>query len=48
MANFWEMSGVKQWAVVLLGATALVTVGLYYTVFEDRSATRTAAGSARA
>jgi type IV pilus assembly protein PilO len=35
MANFGEMSGVKQWAVVV-GAAALVTVGLYYTVFKTQ------------
>jgi len=35
MANFGEMSGVKQWAVVV-GAAALVTVGLYYTVFKSQ------------
>jgi len=35
MANFGEMSGLKQWAVVV-GAAALVTVGLYYTVFKTQ------------
>ena len=35
MANFGEMSGVKQWAVVV-GAAALVTVSLYYTVFKTQ------------
>jgi type IV pilus assembly protein PilO len=35
MANFGEMSGIKQWAVVLGGA-ALVTVGLYFTVFKSQ------------
>jgi len=35
MANFGEMSGLKQWAVVV-GAAALVTAGLYYTVFKTQ------------
>lgn len=35
MANFGEMSGLKQWAVVVAGA-ALVTAGLYYTVFKTQ------------
>jgi type IV pilus assembly protein PilO len=35
MANFGEMSGIKQWAVVLGGA-ALVTAGLYFTVFKSQ------------
>jgi type IV pilus assembly protein PilO len=34
MANFGEMSGLKQWAVVVGGAV-LVTAGLYYTVFKS-------------
>jgi type IV pilus assembly protein PilO len=41
MANFGEMSGLKQWAVVVGGAV-LVTAGLYYTVFKserDQNAT---------
>jgi len=33
MANFSEMSGIKQWAVVL-AAGAVVTVALYFTVFK--------------
>jgi type IV pilus assembly protein PilO len=32
--NFGEMSGLKQWAVVVGGAV-LVTAGLYYTVFKS-------------
>ena len=35
MANFGEMSGVKQWAVLVTG-TALVTVGLYFTLFKTQ------------
>lgn len=35
MANFGEMSGLKQWAVALGGAI-LVTAGLYYTVFKSQ------------
>ncbi len=35
MANFGEMSGLKQWAAVALGA-GLVTAGLYYTVFKTQ------------
>lgn len=35
MANFGEMSGLKQWAAVVLGA-GLVTAGLYYTVFKTQ------------
>jgi len=35
MGNFGEMSGLKQWAVVVLGAL-LVTAGLYYTVFKSQ------------
>jgi len=34
--NFNELSGLKQWAVVLAGA-ALVTAALYYTVFKGQS-----------
>ena len=42
MANFGEMSGLKQWAVVLGGAV-LVTAGLYYTVFKSQRDQNTAA-----
>jgi type IV pilus assembly protein PilO len=35
MANFSEMSGIKQWGVVL-GAAVLVTVALYMTVFKSQ------------
>ena len=37
MANFNELSGVKQWAALVLGA-ALITVGLYFTVFKNQRA----------
>jgi type IV pilus assembly protein PilO len=35
MANFGDMSGLKQWAAVVLGA-GLVTAGLYFTVFKTQ------------
>jgi type IV pilus assembly protein PilO len=34
MENFGEMAGVKQWAVLVAG-TALVSVGLYFTLFKS-------------
>ncbi|MFZ0760217.1 MAG: type 4a pilus biogenesis protein PilO [Candidatus Sulfotelmatobacter sp.] len=34
--NFNELSGLKQWAAVLVGG-ALVTVALYFTVFKSQS-----------
>jgi type IV pilus assembly protein PilO len=40
--NFGEMSGLKQWAVVVGGAV-LVTAGLYYTVFKSVRDQNTAA-----
>jgi type IV pilus assembly protein PilO len=45
MANFGEMSGIKQWAVVV-GAAALITAGLYYTVFKSQRDQNTAAQTA--
>ncbi len=33
--NFGEMSGIKQWATVLVGG-ALVTAALYYTMFKNQ------------
>ena len=36
MANFSELSGLKQWGVVLAGG-AVVTVALYFTVFKSQS-----------
>ena len=35
MGNFSEMSGMKQWAVLLLGAT-LMSAALYFTVFKTQ------------
>src|SRR5581483_8132468 len=35
MANFSEMSGLKQWAVLLV-VGAVVTVGLYFTMFKSQ------------
>jgi type IV pilus assembly protein PilO len=34
--NFSELSGLKQWGALLAGA-ALLTAGLYYTVFKSKS-----------
>jgi Tfp pilus assembly protein PilO len=45
MANFGEMSGIKQWAVVVGGA-ALITAGLYFTVFKSQRDQNTAAQAA--
>jgi type IV pilus assembly protein PilO len=42
MANFGEMSGIKQWAVAL-GAAVLISAGLYYTVFKSQRDQNTAA-----
>lgn len=36
MANFSELSGIKQWATVLLGG-AIVTGALYFTMFKSQS-----------
>jgi type IV pilus assembly protein PilO len=35
MANFSEMSGIKQWGMVILGG-AVVTAALYFTVFKSQ------------
>jgi hypothetical protein len=35
MATFGELSGLKQWAVVVGGAV-LVTAGMHYTVFKSQ------------
>jgi type IV pilus assembly protein PilO len=40
--NFNEMSGLKQWAVVLV-ATMLLTVGLYFTYFKSQRDANTTA-----
>ena len=45
MANFGEMSGIKQWAVVVGGA-ALITAGLYFTMFKTQRDQNTAAQAA--
>jgi type IV pilus assembly protein PilO len=37
MANFSELSGLKQWAV-LLAVGAAITVGLYFTMFKSQQA----------
>lgn len=42
MANFSELSGIKQWGVVLVGG-ALVTTALYFTVFKSQSEKNTTA-----
>ena len=36
MANFSELSGIKQWGTVLLGG-AVVTGALYFTMFKTQS-----------
>src|SRR6266481_4929625 len=36
MANFGELSGIKQWGMVIVGG-ALVTTALYFTVFKTQS-----------
>src|SRR5215470_13132056 len=42
MANFSELSGIKQWGVVILGG-ALVTAALYFTVFKSQNEKNAAA-----
>jgi len=42
MANFDEMSGIKQWAA-LVGVAAVLTVALYFTVFKSQRDANTAA-----
>jgi type IV pilus assembly protein PilO len=42
MANFTELSGLKQWGAVLAGG-AIVTAALYFTVFKSQSEKNTAA-----
>ena len=36
MANFSELSGIKQWGIVVLGGV-VVTAALYFTVFKSQS-----------
>jgi type IV pilus assembly protein PilO len=42
MANFGELSGIKQWGVVIVGG-ALVSAALYFTVFKSQSEKNTTA-----
>jgi type IV pilus assembly protein PilO len=42
MANFSELSGIKQWGAVIAGG-AVVTAALYFTVFKSQNEKNTAA-----
>ena len=42
MANFGELSGIKQWGIVLLSG-AIVSAGLYFVVFKSQMEKNTAA-----
>src|SRR5271163_644893 len=42
MANFSELSGIKQWGAVILGG-AIVTAALYFTVFKSQNEKNAAA-----
>ena len=42
MANFSELSGIKQWGAVIVGG-AVVTAALYFTVFKSQEAKNTSA-----
>jgi type IV pilus assembly protein PilO len=42
MANFSELSGIKQWGVVILGG-AVVTAALYFTLFKSQNEKNAAA-----
>ena len=42
MANFSELSGIKQWGAVMVGG-ALVTAALYFTVFKSQNEKNTSA-----
>ena len=42
MANFSEMSGIKQWATVVIGGV-VVTAALYFTLFKSQNDHNTAA-----
>jgi len=42
MANFSELSGIKQWGVVILGGV-IVTAALYFTLFKSQNDHNTAA-----
>lgn len=42
MANFSELSGIKQWGAVIVGG-AVVTAALYFTMFKSQTVKNTAA-----
>src|SRR3981081_1780137 len=42
MANFSELSGIKQWGAVLLGG-AIVSAALYFTVFKTQNVKKASA-----
>ena len=42
MANFSELSGIKQWATVVVGG-AIVTAALYFTLFKSQNESNAAA-----
>ena len=42
MANFSELSGIKQWGAVILGG-AVVSAALFFTVFKSASEKNSAA-----
>jgi type IV pilus assembly protein PilO len=42
MANFGELSGIKQWGIVILGG-AIVSAGLYFVVFKSQMEKNTTA-----
>ena len=42
MANFSELSGIKQWGIVIVGG-AIVSAGLYFVVFKSQMEKNTAA-----
>src|SRR5208283_4582544 len=45
MGNFGELSGLKQWAALVLGA-AMITAGLHFTLFKSQRAANDQAQSA--
>ncbi len=44
-ANFTQLSGIKQWGLVILGGI-VVTAALYFTIFKSQSEKNVAAGKA--
>ena len=42
MANFGELSGIKQWGIVILGG-AVVLAALFFTVFKSQNEKNAAA-----